>query len=132
MVVYTTIFGGKGWLSDLINHEAVCRTAPATPGLLKRRLICWTKKYVCVVLLYAAFELVRIFMWIYLRLNFILLKSTYWFVRSFMWIWLRLCVDMLKGCQWKPKKGLIKWRIKLNCTLFSNIFLLLYVMINIL
>ena len=23
------------WLTDLINHESVCRTAPATPGLLK-------------------------------------------------------------------------------------------------
>ena len=26
--------GGKGWLSDLMNDEANCRTAPATPGLL--------------------------------------------------------------------------------------------------
>ena len=27
--------GGKGWLNELINDEAVYRTAPATPGLLK-------------------------------------------------------------------------------------------------
>ena len=27
-------FGGKGWLTQSINNEAVCRTAPATPGLL--------------------------------------------------------------------------------------------------
>ena len=26
--------GGKGWMSDSVNYEAVCRTAPATPGLL--------------------------------------------------------------------------------------------------
>ena len=26
--------GGKGWLTDLMNDEAVYRTAPATPGLL--------------------------------------------------------------------------------------------------
>ena len=28
------ISGGKGWLTQIINDEAVCRTAPATPGLL--------------------------------------------------------------------------------------------------
>ena len=27
-------YGGKGSLSDLINDGGVCRTAPATPGLL--------------------------------------------------------------------------------------------------
>ena len=27
-------FGGKGLLTDWLNHEGVCRTAPATPGLL--------------------------------------------------------------------------------------------------
>ena len=27
-------FGGRGWLSDWINNRGVCRTAPATPGLL--------------------------------------------------------------------------------------------------
>ena len=26
-------FEEKGWLTELMNHEAVCRTAPATPGL---------------------------------------------------------------------------------------------------
>ena len=28
------ISGGKGWFAELINYEAVYRTAPATPGLL--------------------------------------------------------------------------------------------------
>ena len=28
------IFGGKGWLTDSVNNEAVYRTAPATLGLL--------------------------------------------------------------------------------------------------
>ena len=32
------ISGGKGWLAHWINHKAVCRTDPATPGLLKRKL----------------------------------------------------------------------------------------------
>ena len=27
--------GGKGWLNESMNYEAVYRTAPATPGLLK-------------------------------------------------------------------------------------------------
>ena len=26
--------GGKGWRTDWLNHVGVCRTAPATPGLL--------------------------------------------------------------------------------------------------
>ena len=30
-----TRFGGKGSLNEIINHEAVYRTALATPGLLK-------------------------------------------------------------------------------------------------
>ena len=29
-------FGGKGWLSKLISNGGVCRTDPATPGLLIR------------------------------------------------------------------------------------------------
>ena len=28
-------FGGNSWLSDWINYEAVCRTGPDTPSLLK-------------------------------------------------------------------------------------------------
>ena len=32
--------GGKGSLNDLISDEAVYRTAPATPGLLKKELTC--------------------------------------------------------------------------------------------
>ena len=28
-------FGGKGSQTDSLNHEGVCRTALATPGLLK-------------------------------------------------------------------------------------------------
>ena len=31
----TTKFGGKGWVNKWFNHKAVCRTALATPGLLK-------------------------------------------------------------------------------------------------
>ena len=26
--------GGKGWRTELMNYKGVCRTAPATPGLL--------------------------------------------------------------------------------------------------
>ena len=29
--------GGKGWIDQSINHKAVYRTAPATPGLLNTR-----------------------------------------------------------------------------------------------
>ena len=36
--------GGKGWLGELMNHEAVYRTAPATPGLLKIEDHIWTRK----------------------------------------------------------------------------------------
>ena len=30
--------GGKGWLNESLHNEGVCRTAPATPGLLMRFL----------------------------------------------------------------------------------------------
>ena len=33
--------GGKGWLSDWMSNEADCRTAPATPGLLKMHHLDW-------------------------------------------------------------------------------------------
>ena len=31
--------GGKGWLTELINHKADCRTAPAIPGLLIKQYV---------------------------------------------------------------------------------------------
>ena len=38
-------FGGKGWLTHSLNHKAVCRTAPATPGLLTFSALCLGDTY---------------------------------------------------------------------------------------
>ena len=32
------ILGGKGWITDFIDKESVCRTAPAIPGLLIKEI----------------------------------------------------------------------------------------------